>query len=77
MKAGLRSSRIDRRSKILRLRSGRLRAHACGGVLGGCYTTNDLTTHLTTNIETIKKFLPVDFKTEHEDGIYRISCAPV
>jgi RNA 3'-terminal phosphate cyclase (ATP) len=40
----------------------------------GCYTTSDLTTHLTTNIETIKKFLPVDFKTEHEDGIYKISA---
>jgi len=40
----------------------------------GCYTTNDLTTHLTTNIETIKKFLSVDFKTEHQDGIYRISA---
>ncbi len=39
----------------------------------GSFTTNDLTTHLTTNIETIKKFLPVDFKTEHEERIYRIS----
>jgi len=43
---------------------------------GGCYTTNDLTTHLTTNIETIKKFLPVDFKIERGDGIHKISCAP-
>lgn len=40
----------------------------------GCYTTNDLSTHLTTNIETIKKFLPVTFKTEHQDRIYRISA---
>lgn len=40
----------------------------------GCYTTNDLATHLTTNIETIKKFLPVDFKTEREDGIHKISA---
>jgi RNA 3'-terminal phosphate cyclase (ATP) len=40
---------------------------------GNCYTTNQLTTHLTTNIETIKKFLPVEFKTEHEDMIYKIS----
>jgi RNA 3'-terminal phosphate cyclase (ATP) len=39
-----------------------------------CYTTNQLTTHLTTNIETIKKFLPVNFKTEHKDRIYKISC---
>jgi RNA 3'-terminal phosphate cyclase (ATP) len=43
----------------------------------GTFTTNDLTTHLTTNVETIKKFLPVDFKTEHKDRIYRISCKPV
>jgi len=40
----------------------------------GSYTTNDLTTHLTTNIETIKKFLPVDFTIEHQGIIYRISC---
>ena len=40
----------------------------------GCYTTNDLSTHLTTNIETIKQFLPVDFKTEPQDRIYRISA---
>jgi RNA 3'-terminal phosphate cyclase (ATP) len=39
-----------------------------------CYTTNELSTHLTTNIETIKKFLPVEFKTEHKDRIYWISC---
>jgi len=40
----------------------------------GIYTTNELSTHLTTNIETIKQFLPVDFKTETQDRIYRISC---
>jgi len=40
----------------------------------GSYTTSDLTTHLTTNIETIKKFLPVNFETEHQDCTYRISC---
>ena len=43
---------------------------------GSC-TTNDLTTHLTTNIETIKKILPVDFTDEHQDKIHRISCQPV
>ena len=43
----------------------------------GSFTTNELSTHLTTNIETIKKFLPVEFKTEHEDRICRISCASV
>jgi RNA 3'-terminal phosphate cyclase (ATP) len=40
----------------------------------GCYTTNDLTTHLTTNIETIKKFLPVNFKVEYKGQIHQISC---
>ncbi len=39
-----------------------------------CYTTNDLSTHLTTNIETIRQFLPVAFKTEPQDGIYTISA---
>ena len=43
---------------------------------GGRYTTNDLSTHLTTNIDTIKEFLPVNFETEHQDRIYRISCVP-
>jgi RNA 3'-terminal phosphate cyclase (ATP) len=42
----------------------------------GTYTTNDLSTHLSTNIETIKKFLPVNFETENQDRIYRISCVP-
>jgi RNA 3'-terminal phosphate cyclase (ATP) len=42
----------------------------------GTYTTNDLSAHLTTNIETIKKFVPVDFKTENQGRIYRISCVP-
>jgi len=42
----------------------------------GSFTTNELSTHLTTNIETIKKFLPVEFKTEHEGGFCRISCTP-
>lgn len=45
-----------------------------GARKNACYTTNELSTHLTTNIETIKKFLPVDFKIEHEVRIYRISC---
>lgn len=44
---------------------------------GGCYTTNELSTHLTTNIETIKKFLPVDFTTERQGRIHRISCKSV
>ena len=44
---------------------------------GGCYTTNDLTTHLTTNIETIKKFLPVNFTIEQQEKFYRISCQSI
>jgi len=43
---------------------------------GDCYTTNELSTHLTTNIETIKKFLPVNFTIEPQGRLYRISCAP-
>lgn len=43
----------------------------------GCYTTNELSTHLTTNIETIKKFLPVNFNIEPQDQIYKIACEPV
>ncbi|MFH1716783.1 MAG: RNA 3'-terminal phosphate cyclase [Planctomycetota bacterium] len=43
----------------------------------GSYTTSDLSTHLTTNIETIKKFLPVNFTIAHQEKIHRISCASV
>jgi RNA 3'-terminal phosphate cyclase (ATP) len=43
----------------------------------GHYTTNDLSTHLLTNIETIKKILPVDFSIEHQGQIHRISCEPL
>ncbi|HUV66099.1 MAG TPA: RNA 3'-terminal phosphate cyclase, partial [Sedimentisphaerales bacterium] len=42
----------------------------------GSYTTNELSTHLTTNIETIKNFLPVDFTIEPQGMLYRISCTP-
>ncbi|UCG47262.1 MAG: RNA 3'-terminal phosphate cyclase [Phycisphaerales bacterium] len=43
---------------------------------GGRYTTNELSNHLLTNIETIKKFLPVDFKTEERAGVHQVSCLP-
>ena len=56
------------------LHSGRLRPLASGGVLGGSFTTNELSTHLTTNIETIKKFLPVDFTIKQQEKFYRIYC---
>jgi len=42
----------------------------------GYYTTNELSAHLQTNIEIIKKFLPVDFKIEQQGQIYKISCQP-
>jgi RNA 3'-terminal phosphate cyclase (ATP) len=40
----------------------------------GSYTTSDLSTHLTTNIETIKQFLHVTFNLTQQEAIYRISC---
>lgn len=40
----------------------------------GCYTTNELSTHLSTNMEVIKKFLPIDFDVEQQGKIYKISC---
>jgi RNA 3'-terminal phosphate cyclase (ATP) len=39
----------------------------------GCYTTNELSTHLRTNMEIIQKFLPVSFNVERQKQIYRIS----
>ena len=40
----------------------------------GCYATNELSSHLQTNMEVIKKFLPVDFVVEQQGKIYKISC---
>jgi RNA 3'-terminal phosphate cyclase (ATP) len=40
----------------------------------GSFTTNELSSHLQTNMEVIKKFLPVDFSVEHQKQAYRISC---
>jgi RNA 3'-terminal phosphate cyclase (ATP) len=40
----------------------------------GSYTTNELSSHLQTNMEVIKKFLPVNFSVEHQKQAYRISC---
>jgi len=40
----------------------------------GCYTTNELSSHLQTNMEIIKKFLLVNFSVEKQRQIYRISC---
>jgi RNA 3'-terminal phosphate cyclase (ATP) len=40
----------------------------------GSFTTNELSSHLKTNMEVIKKFLPVDFLVEQQTQAYRISC---
>jgi len=40
----------------------------------GSFTTNELSSHLQTNMEVIKKFLPVIFNVEQLKQAYRISC---
>ncbi len=40
----------------------------------GSFTTNELSSHLKTNMEVIKKFLPVDFNVEQLKQAYRITC---
>jgi RNA 3'-terminal phosphate cyclase (ATP) len=42
----------------------------------GCFTTNELSSHLKTNIEIIKKFLQIKFNIDQQRKIYRISCEP-
>jgi len=42
----------------------------------GSFTTNELSSHLQTNMEVIKKFLPVNFRVEQQNQFYRISCLP-
>ena len=42
----------------------------------GCYITNEISSHLLTNMETIKKFLSVNFRVAQKKGVYRISCFP-
>ncbi|MHC4568297.1 MAG: RNA 3'-terminal phosphate cyclase [Planctomycetota bacterium] len=39
----------------------------------GSYTTNELSTHLTTNIETIGRFLPGSFNIESQGRVHRVS----
>ncbi len=41
---------------------------------GGRFTTNQLTKHLTTNIEVIKKFLSVDFVITKQENNFEICC---
>jgi RNA 3'-terminal phosphate cyclase (ATP) len=40
----------------------------------GSFTTNELSSHLQTNIEVIRKFLPVNFSVEQQKHTCRISC---
>ncbi len=42
----------------------------------GSFTTNELSSHLQTNMEVIKKFLPVNFRVEQQKQLYKISCLP-
>jgi RNA 3'-terminal phosphate cyclase (ATP) len=46
------------------------------GGKAGCFITNELTTHLTTNMEIIKKFLDVNFCVDKQKENYKISCHP-
>jgi RNA 3'-terminal phosphate cyclase (ATP) len=43
---------------------------------GGCFTTDWISTHTKTNIEVIKKFLPVDFIIEERGDFFWVSCQP-
>jgi RNA 3'-terminal phosphate cyclase (ATP) len=40
----------------------------------GCFTTNTLSAHLLTNMDVIKKFLPVNFTIDQHNQSYKISC---
>lgn len=41
---------------------------------GGRFTTNELSKHLTTNIEVIKKFLAVDFAVTKQGMVFEVCC---
>ena len=41
---------------------------------GGCYTTDRISAHLQTNMEVIKKVLPVDFIIERRANLFQVSC---
>jgi RNA 3'-terminal phosphate cyclase (ATP) len=43
----------------------------------GRFTTNELSAHLLTNMEVIKKFLPVDFSIEREKQSYKVRCQAI
>lgn len=43
----------------------------------GCFTTNTLSAHLLTNMDVIKKFLPLDFTIEQQKQSYKVCCQAV
>jgi RNA 3'-terminal phosphate cyclase (ATP) len=43
---------------------------------GGCFTTDRISAHTKTNMEVIKRFLPVDFIIEQQGECFRVSCQP-
>ena len=43
----------------------------------GCYITDEISTHLQTNMEVIKKFLAVDFRVSNHEQVYKVSCQVV
>jgi len=42
----------------------------------GEFITNKISNHLTTNIEVIKRFLPVEFTADEQNHLYQVSCRP-
>lgn len=42
----------------------------------GSFTTDRISNHLNTNIEVIKKFLPVDFVIQPRERLFHLSCRP-
>jgi len=43
---------------------------------GGCFTTDRISSHTKTNMEVIKRFLPIDFIIEGQRDCFRVSCQP-
>jgi RNA 3'-terminal phosphate cyclase (ATP) len=43
---------------------------------GGYFTTDRISAHTKTNMEVIKRFLPVDFIIEEQRDCFRVSCQP-
>ena len=43
---------------------------------GGCYSTEKISTHTETNMEVIKRFMPVGFVTEKQGSHFQVTCQP-